>query len=165
MNVYAVIQSQYLSALEMMKCVIENCPEALWTADTHKNRTWHIAFHALFYVHLYLQPGEADFVPFRTSDSQRRSLAEIPGDAAPYSRTELLEYLAFCREQVRTVVPRLDLHGPSGFDWLPFSKLETQFYNIRHLMQHTGELMERLWRDAGVEVGWVGMQPVQGSQD
>jgi len=27
----------------------------------------------------------------------------------------------------------------SGFDWLPFDKLELQFYNIRHIMQHTGE--------------------------
>lgn len=160
MNIYAVIQSQYLSALKMLQAVIERCPEAVWDAEPDKNRTWHVAFHALFYLHLYLQPTEAAFVPFRSADPQRRSLAEISQDTAPYSRTELLEYLEFCREQVRTVVPQLDLHGPSGFDWLPFSKLETQFYNIRHLMQHTGELMERLWRDAGIEVDWVGRQPV-----
>jgi hypothetical protein len=38
-------------------------------------------------------------------------------------------------------------------------KLELQFYTIRHLQQHTGELCERLGTEAGIEIGWVGMRP------
>jgi hypothetical protein len=34
-----------------------------------------------------------------------------------------------------------------------------QFYNIRHVQQHTGELCERLGAKGEVEVDWVGMQP------
>jgi hypothetical protein len=52
----------------------------------------------------------------------------------------------------------VDLEAASGFFWLPFDKLELQFYTIRHIQQHTGELMERLGTRANVEIDWVGMQ-------
>ncbi len=164
MDIHKVIQSQYLAALEMTKGAIENCPEQIWDAGKDKNRFWHLAYHALFYMHLYLQPTEADFVNW-TKARQFRSLGDPPEtngktDDVPYSKAELLEYVEFCRNQVKEVVPHLDLHAESGFHWLPFSKLELQIYNIRHLMQHTGELLERLWVDAEVEVRWVGMHPV-----
>ncbi|HNS50851.1 MAG TPA: hypothetical protein PKO09_06665 [Anaerolineae bacterium] len=44
----------------------------------------------------------------------------------------------------------------SGFHWLPFSKLELRHYSIRHLQQHTGELMERLGARSGVSVNRMG---------
>ena len=47
-------------------------------------------------------------------------------------------------QQVVERVTQLDLEAHSGFEWLPFGKLELQIYSIRHLQQHTGELMERL---------------------
>jgi hypothetical protein len=68
----------------------------------------------------------------------------------------MLEYLALIQQQVRAIVPTLDLEAPSGFYWLPFNKLELQFYSMRHMQLHVGELAERLWDQAGVEVGWVG---------
>jgi len=43
-----------------------------------------------------------------------------------------------------------------GFHWRSFGKLELQFYNIRQIMQHTGELCERLGAHGEVEVGWLG---------
>ena len=70
----------------------------------------------------------------------------------------MLEYLAFCQRQVVERVPQVNLEAASGFDWLPFSKLELQLYTIRHIQQHTGELMERLGTRADVEIDWVGMQ-------
>lgn len=61
--------------------------------------------------------------------------------------------------QINDLVNALDLEADSGFYWLEFSKFELQFYNIRHLMQHTGELAERLWQSAGIEIRWVGHRP------
>jgi hypothetical protein len=55
-------------------------------------------------------------------------------------------------------VPQLNLDAESGFYWLPFDKAELQIYNIRHLQQHAGELMERLGSRAALDVDWVGMQ-------
>jgi hypothetical protein len=37
--------------------------------------------------------------------------------------------------------------------------LELQFYTIRHIQQHTGELMERLGSRADLEINWVGIKP------
>jgi hypothetical protein len=56
-------------------------------------------------------------------------------------------------------VDALDLEGASGFYWLPFDKLELQFYNIRHVQHHTGELYERLGATEDVELDWVGIGP------
>ncbi len=50
------------------------------------------------------------------------------------------------------------LNAEPSFYWLSFDKLELQFYNIRHIQQHTGELCERLGAYGEIEVGWVGMK-------
>jgi hypothetical protein len=50
----------------------------------------------------------------------------------------------------------MGLEAQSGFYWLPFGKLELQFYNVRHIQQHTGELCERLGATGDIEVEWIG---------
>jgi hypothetical protein len=163
MSIKEVVQSQYLASLEMLKNAIENCPESMWVDPEPKNKYWHIAFHAIFYTHLYLQPSEQDFKVWEKHREEYEFMGSLPwpphnkpkiGD--PYSKIEILEYLEFCKEQVREKVPILNLeNSESGFSWLPFGKLELQFYNIRHLQQHTGELCERLGTTAGLDVDWV----------
>jgi hypothetical protein len=165
MNIPDVIISQYQAALEMLKQAITKCPDALWDNPGDKTRFWHIAYHALFYTHLYLQDTEPDFTPWSKHRPEYQFLGQTPWPphlppqiGEPFSQETELEYLAFCQAQVAERVPQLDLHAASGFDWLPFSKLELQFYTLRHLQQHTGELMERLGTRAGVDVDWVGMK-------
>jgi len=157
MELKEIIQSQYLAALAMLEQVIQKCPNSLWVETKQKNQFWRIAYHVLFYVHLYLQPEETDFVPWEKHQEHYPLLDEKLEFGKPYSQEEVLAYLQVCRRQVKRLVPLLDLHGPSGFYWLPFSKIELQFYNIRHLQQHTGELSERLWVEANQEINWVGM--------
>jgi hypothetical protein len=163
METKSVIISQFKAALKMLEQAVERCPDDLWDAPQDKNKTWHIAYHALFYVHLYLQPTGADFKPWPKHREGYNSMGALPypphtkpDTSQAYTRAEVLEYLAFCREAVDEIVPSLDLEGASGFDWLPFGKLELQFYSLRHLMQHTGEICERLGK-AGIDVDWVGM--------
>jgi hypothetical protein len=155
MNVQKVIQSQYLASLAMMRQVIELCPAAMWDDRAVKNRYWQVAYHGLFFIHFYLQPTEADFVPWEKHQPHYDDMG-IGGDKEPCNQADMLAYLALVEEQVRSVVPILDLEAESGFHWLPFNKLELQFYSMRHLMGHVGELSERLWVQAGVEVEWVG---------
>jgi hypothetical protein len=165
MNLPAVIVSQYQAALEMLRQAVDKCPEPLWDSPEDKTKFWHIAYHALFYTHLYLSDSEATFTPWvkHRRDYQFMGPTPWPPHAPPrieepYDRESILEYAEFCRRQVDEQVPRLDLEAPaSGFDWLPFGKLELQIYTIRHLQQHAGELMERLGSRAGAEVDWVGM--------
>jgi hypothetical protein len=165
MEIKEVIQSQYLASLEMLKNAITNCPDRMWIDPEPKNQFWHIAFHAIFYTHLYLQPTEKDFVPWENHRDEYEFMGTLPWPphnppniGEPYTKDEVLEYLGLCKEQVNETLPKLDLEGDeSGFFWLPFGKMELQFYNIRHLQLHTGELCERLGTTAGVDVDWVGM--------
>ena len=159
-----VIISQYHAALAMLEQAILKCPDTLWDEPHDKNRFWHIAYHALFYTHLYLQVSEETFTAWSKHRENYQFLGVLPwpphdrpqiGEA--YNKEEVLEYLEVCRTEVKEKVAVIDSEaGTSGFYWLPFGKLELQFYNIRHLQQHTGELMERLGTRAGVDVDWVG---------
>ena len=165
MNLKQVITSQYLAALEMLRQAVLKCPPALWDDPADKSRFWHVAYHALFYTHLYLQDTEAAFVPWAKHRDQYQYMGPLPWPphAMPaigqaYTPGEILDYLDFCRHEVATRVPRADLEAASGFYWLPFGKLELQLYTIRHIQQHAGELMERLGSRAGIEVAWVGRQ-------
>ena len=158
METKAVIQSQFLATLAMLKQAIENCPETLWADAQPQNKFWHTAYHALFYTHFYLHPSEGDFIPWEKHRSEVTSLSpsDDPNALKPYSQAEVLEYLAFCQQQVKEKVAATDLEAESGFHLLPFITLEKHIYNLRHVQQHVGELFERL-AQAGIEVGWVGM--------
>jgi hypothetical protein len=169
MEIREVLKSQYLAALEMLQLAVERCPEWLWDDAQDRNRFWHVAFHALFYTHLYLQDTEEDFVPWAKQREEYQFLGQLPWPphrapriGEPYSHAEILEYAAVCAEQVEARVEAMDLAAASGFWWQPLGKLEHQIYNIRHLQQHTGELMERLGARAGIEVEWVGRKGKQG---
>ena len=162
MDIAQVITSQYLASLDMLKQAVTKCPANLWNSPQDKNKFWHLAYHALFYTHLYLQPAEKDFVPWAKHRADYQFMGPLPWPphqepdiGEPYQKEEVLEYLEFCRQQVSEKVPVLNLAASSGFDWLPFNKLELQFYNIRHLQQHTGELCERLGR-VNIDIDWVG---------
>ena len=60
-----VIQSQYRAALEMLRQAIDACPDALWAAPTTHPQSpfWRVAYHAVFYAHLYLQPRDIRWLP------------------------------------------------------------------------------------------------------
>jgi len=161
MGTREAITSQYTASLEMLRQAIEKCPESLWYDPEYTSPFWHVAYHALFYTHLYLQPSAEDFVPWEKHREGTKSLGSSQ-DASeavePYSKAEVLAYHALCCRQVEKRVASLDLAAESGFCWLPFDKLELQIYNIRHIQQHTGELYERLGADEGLELNWVGMK-------
>jgi hypothetical protein len=163
MDTREVIKSQYLAALEMLRLAIAGCPDWLWDDRQQKNRFWHVAYHALFYLHFYLQDKEEDFVRWAKFRAEHHYLGPVPWPphhepriGEPYTRQELQEYCSLCAQQVEERVDALDLEAESGFYWLPFGKLELQLYNIRHVQQHAGELMERLSGRAGIDVDWVG---------
>ncbi len=151
MNTNNVIQSQYFAALEMLKQVIVKCPAATWNAPGDSDPCWRKTYHALYYAHLYLQQKRQDFQPWEKHHD--------PDTDIPFSQPEVLEYLEFLQQLVKKVVPSIILTDDSGFHWLPFDKLELQFYNIRHIQQHAGELYERLGSREKIELDWVSQTP------
>ena len=152
MQTHDIINSQFHAALDMLEQAIARCPDEIWYDAAPKNRAWHVAYHALFYTHLYLQPTLDDFVPWAM---HREEANRLPTTGEAYSQADLLEYLAICRAEVDRCTASMDMDAPSGFHWLPFGKLELQFYSLRHLMLHIGELAERLGAQ-GIDVEWRG---------
>jgi len=168
MTINSIIISQYRASLKMLEQVIINCSDTLWADEDYGNKFWQIAFHAIFYTHLYLAPSEEDFIPWGKHRDGYQYMGTFPwppfdkpeiGEA--YNKEDILEYLGVCEVEVAEKISRVDLGAESGFSWIPMNKLELQFYNIRHLQQHIGELCERLWDREQVEIDWVGMRPTQ----
>lgn len=158
------VAGQFHSNLKMLARAIELFPEPLWltACASSPNRSWHIAYHTLYFTHLYLGESEKTFVPWQHHREDYHALGEIPWKPGykpqidqPYTQSELLEYLDFCHQEVDRRTAVLDPEAPSGFSWLQFPKLDLQFYNLRHLAHHTGQLSERLRSQAGTGLPWV----------
>jgi hypothetical protein len=159
-----VLKSQYQAALAMLEQTIEQCPEDLWTSGDHPNPFWHVAYHALFCTHMYLQPNEAAFHPWEHHREEYQFLGALPWPpqrkpniGEPYTKAQVMEYLRMCAAMADAAVEKLDLEAPeSGFGWYKMSKLEHQFVNLRHLQHHTGQLADRLRQHVGIGTDWVG---------
>jgi hypothetical protein len=162
MDIKPAIIDQYGAALEMLRLAIVQFPGARWNDPHNRKKFWQVAYHALFYTHLYLHDGLNNFKAWDKHRSEIHRLGSAPAQAEvvePYSREEVLEFFEVCRQMVTDKVTAHDLEAPSGFEWLPFSKLELQLYNIRHIQHHTAELIEWLGANENIDVDWVGMAP------
>ena len=150
MDIRAIFQSQYLAALAMLKEAIVNCPPQVWDDPNDQFKFWSKAYHTLFYVHLYLQDEEKDFVQWEKHHD--------PDGDVPFTKDEVLEYMAFVEQEVVRRVPVSNLESESsGFSWYAVNRLEMHFVNIRHIQQHAGELYECLGQRAQInKLRWVG---------
>jgi hypothetical protein len=144
---------QYRAALDMFAQAITACPDSLWLDHAYPNRFWHVAYHTLFYTHLYLHPSDTQFRPWDRHREKSQNLAAT--EFAPYSKTEIEEYLDLCRRELEERVRALDLEWASGFHWLPFNRFEVHLYNIRHLQHHAGQLIDRLRTSGHAGNAWI----------
>jgi len=162
----SALKSQYHAGLAMLRQAVEECPDALWEDETPTNAFWQIAYHALFFTHLYLMPRLEDFRPWPGHQSDVQHEDGIPGPADPeselplipdpYSRKDVLAYCDFCEALVDEAVDALDLDSPeSGFHWYLVPKVEHQLVNLRHMQHHTAQLADRLRSTVDRGVRWV----------
>lgn len=167
-NVVAILKSQYRAGLAMLRDAVERCPDELWIDTSTKTAYWHIAYHALFYTHLYLHQDEKDFQPWVKHKKDHQFLGplpwpphDIPKIDAPYTKAEILDYALVCESAVEAM-HRLDLTAPQcGFWWYKVSTLEHQFINLRHLQHHVAQLIDRLGHATGQSVKWVGAKQAE----
>ena len=151
-SIRTAFDSQFQAGLDMLEAAVRICPDEAWDSAAHVNRFWHIAYHALFYVHLYLFQSQDERSPW---SGHREGAQDLGREVEPYSRESILEFLAFCRDHARTRIAALELTAESGFPWLPFGPVERLAYNLRHLQHHAGQLSERIRQDTGDGVAWV----------
>lgn len=148
---------QFGAAIEMLENAIAACPEELWADRERRPAVWHLAYHTLFFLDLYLSPSSDGFAP-----PPPFTLDELDPDAVlpehAYTKAEILAYLDHGRRKCRTAIDALgddDFHRPSGFDWVPLPRAELHLYNLRHV-QHGAAQLNLLLRQAGhAPPGWV----------
>jgi len=185
MNIQAALTGQYHAALAMLRQAIEKCPDDLWGGSPHpagkpagrplprgeEDRYgvpfWRVAYHTLFYTHLYLQQREETFRPWEHHRNDYQDLPWPPervreGTLAratddPYTKEQLLDYWRLCDAMVDAAVNGLNLDAKeSGFPWhKTIPKLEHQIHNIRHIQHHAALLSGRLRLANGADVRWV----------
>ncbi|MEK6677398.1 MAG: DinB family protein [Planctomycetota bacterium] len=161
MNIQAALKGQYHAALAMLQQTLEKCPDDLWTGGAYPIPFWRVAYHTLYFAHLYLQQNEEAFRPWENHRNEYHDLP-WPGDSEPktldpYTKPQILDYWRLCEAMVDTQVDRLDLEAPeSGFSWhKTIPKFEHQIHNIRHIQHHAAILSSRLRQADGTEVRWV----------
>ena len=157
-----VVSSQIRAALKMLRSAIEACPNELWNREADHNPFWVLAYHTLYFTHLYLSPSEDAFEPWARqvvgfSGYGKTDLGDwtklTPDDA--YAKADVLAYCEFIDGRVSELVESTPFDAPSGFRWLKFSKAEAHLYNLRHIQHHAGQLIERLRQQAGLGTKWV----------
>jgi hypothetical protein len=167
-----ILKNQHHAALAMLRQAIELCPDNIWSSDTHRNPFWRIAYHILYFVHLYLQPNLESFSPWQHHQTGLQYLDDMPGPlevsdfvelphrppqtGEPYTKAELLEYWGVCDNMIDQCLDRLNLLDPeSGFYWYKLSKLEHQIISIRHTQHHAAQLADRVRGNSNTGIDWV----------
>lgn len=172
-TVRSALESQYHSALAMLRGTIERCPDDLWAAG-NGNAVWRVAYHTLYYTHLYLQSSERDFSPWERHQTHLQHLDDIPGPehleeflelpgrppqtGVPYTKDEVLDYWSLVDGMVDGLVATTDLVAPeTGFSWHTPQrpKVEQHLNSIRHIQHHASLLGARVRAVTGDGESWV----------
>ena len=163
------LKRQYRAGLAMLRDAVERCPDDAWSDRAPTNAFWQVAYHVLYFTHLYLQPDLEAFRPWPGHQGDVQHEDGIAGPADPQSPLPLLplpygkaQVLAYADHVDALVdgVDALDLHADSsGFSWYAMGKLEHQLVNLRHLAHHVGQLADRVRAATGEGVRWVSPKP------
>jgi hypothetical protein len=156
-------KSQYRAGLRMLRECIERCPDELWgeVTDQFPRTYWRIAYHTIFYTHLYLCVDSDSFDPWDKHVWHGQILwnddeSGVPPDETPFTQTDLVAYVDWIDQSLDERLSAIDFSAAeSGFSWYPISKFEHQLVNLRHLGVHVGQLQSLLYAK-NVELSWFG---------
>jgi hypothetical protein len=159
------LKEQYHAALAMLTDCVEKCPDDQWTAGNPQRPFWRIALHAVYFTHLYLGQNEAAYQPWpgkpevRPEPDQEPWGVEpydLPEDFEPYTKEQLLDYIAFVDSLIDPTVDTLDLETQdTGISWYKsMGKLSHELLSLRHLQGHVGQLSELLMA-RGIDTDWI----------
>ncbi len=148
-----ILWAQFGAAIDMLDNALVACPDSLWhqpvwhDADIPSQGAefWYVAYHALFWLDLYLSGSVEGFAPPAPFALEELDPAGVL-PPRPYTREELRTYLAFARQKCHTALASLTderAHQPVVFPWAKgqdFSYVELQLYNMRHVQEHAAQL-------------------------
>ena len=176
-----VLWAQFGAAIDMLDNAVVACPDALWrqslwpdppdhSLPPGRTEFWYIAYHALFWLDLYLFGSEEGFMP-----PAPYALVEQddtgPMPERPYTKDELRAYLAYARHKCKTTLETLTDERARqlvDFPWVEgqaVSYIELQIYSMRHVQEHAAQLNLLLGRHgvADEAIDWVARAERAGS--
>lgn len=165
------IWKQFGAAIEMLEKAIRTCPDELWVPAVRvENREswefWYIAYHALFWLDLYLSgevEGFAPPAPFTLDELDPQGV--FPG--RPFTKEELLAYLRHGRQKCQSTIAALTDDAAArhcSFPWGELSFGELLLDNMRHVTAHAAELSLLIGQMTGAGPGWVSRASGGGGQ-
>jgi hypothetical protein len=165
-----MLWKQFGAAIDMLDNALVACPDTLWrqivwhdpSVASQGAEFWYVAYHALFWLDLYLFGSEEGFVPPAPFTLEELDPAGIVPER-PYSRDELRTYLATLRQKCRTFIVTMTddrAHQLLTFPWdqgQAVAYAELQLYNMRHVQEHAAQLSLLLGQHGvpGEALDWV----------
>lgn len=154
--------SEFGAAIDMLEDALHACPDDLWSdprpSEAHDWKFWYTAYHALFWLDLYLSGTADGFVP-----PAPFTLDELdPSGVLPpriYARDELLAYVRHCRTKCRSTIDELTEEKASrrcAFPWGELTFAELLLDNMRHVQSHSAELDLMIGQRTGSGPRWLG---------
>lgn len=156
---------QFANTLDRFGEALRACPDDLWEKPLWEDQPdqwvaagfskfWYLGYHTLFWLDLYLTGAEEGFAPPAPLD-----LVEMQANETlprTYSRLELLDYLALCRQRTQATIETLTPEAANrlcSFAWgeVPFGEL--LIYTLLHVQEHAAQLSLFLGQQAGKSAG------------
>ncbi len=149
------LKGQYHAAMDMLRGAIDSCPPDVWIGGNPPRSFWRLAYHTLYFTHLYLEQTMETFVKWEHHRDEVESDQEHErDDATPYTKEEILAYWQIVDDGIDGQIDRLDLTSmEAGFYWYKIPKLDHVILNLRHISEHAGQLRDRVM-EAGVDQKW-----------
>lgn len=149
---------QFGAAIDTLDDTISLCPDRLWSAvlwddtdDARYGHFWFVAYHAVFWLDLFLTGSSEGFAP--PAPFVRGRLPD-----QPYSKVDVLAYLKACRQKARDAIESLtdeQAYKTCVFEWMEPMYLELQLYSMRHLQEHAAELSLVLGQNGVTGQDWI----------
>ena len=161
--VKTILIGQFEAALCMMDQCIRACPPEHWEGKIANQTFRWAAYHTLFWVDVYLSPGDEDAFVLR--DFHQRGGDDRDNGVSPgLTPEETLAYVQICRQKLLESIAAEtseSFQGPSGFAYREFTRGELYIYNLRHVQHHIGQLSAFLRRvdpalSHSPELDWIG---------
>jgi hypothetical protein len=153
----AALWQQFGAAIDMLENGLLACPDDLWSDRTRQPEFWYVVYHALFWLDLYLTGSVEGFAPPAPFALEELDPAGVL-PARPYSKAEMLTYLAHCRRKGRSAIGSLSDERAAErcrFAWGEVAFAELLLYNMRHVQHHAAQLNLILRQQTDATPGWV----------
>ena len=153
----SAVQGQFGAAIYSLEKAILACPDYLWGDRSRRPEFWYTAYHALFWLDLYLSDEPDAFAPPEPFGLEELDPAGILPDRV-YSKQELLDYLGHGRARCREIIENLGREKAEQvfeFGTIKLSVAELLLYNMRHVQHHAAQLNVILRQTEDSAPRWV----------